>query len=312
LEFKLGASFAYRNTNYLVLGRIIENVSGYNYNEYIEKNIYSIAQMTNTGNFDKDHVIKNKAEGYTLSNIHPGEYQKADFFGSRARGNADGGGVSTIDDLYLFVKALKSNKLLDEKHTKMYITPTDNASSYGLGIQFINPKDGLIYGHSGGHYGTGCEWRVYDEQGYIVILLSNRDADQGFLEARFFIQQQIAGTSPMLDKYFFTNKVVNTYVEKGFDKSIKLIDTKHEHLDETDLNTKGYDFLKRGKIYHAIDIFKLVVYAFPYSSNAYDSLAEGYLKNGETNLAILNYEKSLKLDSQNTNAKMMLEELKNK
>ncbi|MGB1205657.1 MAG: serine hydrolase [Chitinophagales bacterium] len=313
LEFNPGSSFAYRNTNYLVLGRIIEKVSGHNYDRYIEENIYSIAHMKNTGNFDKDHVIKNKAENYTLSTVYPGKYQKAEFFGSRAKGNADGGGFSTVDDLYLFVKALKSNKLLDDKHTQMYLTSADSARRYGFGIEIRNSNNnnGIIYGHSGGHYGTGCEWRVYDQKGYVVILLTNKDQEQGFLDVRFFIQQQLDGTSHLLDKYFFTKKVVNIYIENGYEKAIQLIDEKSEYVDETELIMKGYDFLKKGKIINAIDIFKITIHLFPNSSNAFDSLAESYMKNGENQLAIFNYEKSLKLDSLNNNAKAMIKELKN-
>ena len=62
----------------------------------------------------------------------------------------------------------------------------------------------------------------------------------------------------------------------------------------------------------AIEIFKLNVEQFPKSSNVYDSLGEGYMKAGDKKNAIKNYEKSLKLNPDNTNAKQMLEQLNSK
>jgi predicted Zn-dependent protease len=68
--------------------------------------------------------------------------------------------------------------------------------------------------------------------------------------------------------------------------------------------------MNQGKIKEAIRIFQLNVEAYPDSSNVYDSLGEGYMKNGEKALAIENYEKSLKLDPANNNAVEMLKKLR--
>ena len=61
----------------------------------------------------------------------------------------------------------------------------------------------------------------------------------------------------------------------------------------------------------AIEIFKLNAEAYPESSNVYDSLGEAYMMNGNTDMAIANYEKSLELNPDNTNAVEKLKELKN-
>lgn len=58
LESKPNEELSYRNSNYIILGRIIETVSKMPYDNYIEKNIFSIANMQNTGNFDIDHYRK--------------------------------------------------------------------------------------------------------------------------------------------------------------------------------------------------------------------------------------------------------------
>lgn len=61
----------------------------------------------------------------------------------------------------------------------------------------------------------------------------------------------------------------------------------------------------------AIEIFKLNVEAYPEASNPYDSLGEGYMLNGDKELAIKNYKKSLELNPDNTNAVEMLKKLEN-
>jgi FKBP-type peptidyl-prolyl cis-trans isomerase len=80
--------------------------------------------------------------------------------------------------------------------------------------------------------------------------------------------------------------------------------------NEGDLNTLGYRLLRDRKFKDAIEILKLNVEAYPKSANVYDSLGEAYMANGDTALAVENYEKSLALDPKNTNAIEMLKKLK--
>jgi hypothetical protein len=81
-------------------------------------------------------------------------------------------------------------------------------------------------------------------------------------------------------------------------------------IAENNLNTQGYRFLSSGKMNTAKDIFKVNMILYPNSFNVYDSYAEACMKNGEKELAIANYEKSLMLNPRNTNAVKMLEELR--
>ena len=80
--------------------------------------------------------------------------------------------------------------------------------------------------------------------------------------------------------------------------------------DENELNRLGYQYLNNGQVKEAIKIFKLLVSEFPNSSNPYDSLAEAYNVNGDKELAIKNYEKSLSLNPKNINAEAWINQLK--
>jgi tetratricopeptide (TPR) repeat protein len=95
------------------------------------------------------------------------------------------------------------------------------------------------------------------------------------------------------------------------------VKNKEEHIRsnpslETSLTILGYRHLRKEEYNSAIPIFKLIVEIFPQSSNAYDSLGEAYMLNGNRELAILNYEKSLELNPDNTNAVNMLKRLEKK
>jgi len=75
------------------------------------------------------------------------------------------------------------------------------------------------------------------------------------------------------------------------------------------MNSLGYNLLAENKIKDAIELFKLNVAAYPDSWNVYDSLGEAYLKDGQTDLAVKNYRKSLELNPGNTNARKILKNL---
>ncbi|NIM91498.1 MAG: tetratricopeptide repeat protein [Candidatus Aminicenantes bacterium] len=93
----------------------------------------------------------------------------------------------------------------------------------------------------------------------------------------------------------------------------KLRDTKGDvYFDEASLNGIGYYLMNSGKIHEAIEVFKLNVEVFPKSFNAYDSLGEAYMKNGDKENAILNYRKSLELNPDNNNAREMLKRFEKK
>jgi tetratricopeptide (TPR) repeat protein len=79
---------------------------------------------------------------------------------------------------------------------------------------------------------------------------------------------------------------------------------------EGSLNSFGYDLLEKKDTAGAIQVFKLNAASFPESANAWDSLAEAYMKSGDPRNAQLNYEKALTLDATNENAKEMLKKLK--
>jgi tetratricopeptide (TPR) repeat protein len=105
---------------------------------------------------------------------------------------------------------------------------------------------------------------------------------------------------------------VEKNVEAAIDLYWDLKDNYEEdyNFKESQLNVLGYELLQAGKNKEAIEIFKLNCEQYPKSSNVYDSLGEGYMLDGDKKNAIKFYEKSLKLNPDNENAKKMLESLR--
>ena len=95
-------------------------------------------------------------------------------------------------------------------------------------------------------------------------------------------------------------------------KAIKSDDKDVYYFDEGELNRAGYRLLGEKRIEAAIFLFRINVETFPQSFNVYDSLGEAYMADGQRELAIVNYKKSLEINPQNDNAKEMLKRLEKK
>lgn len=107
--------------------------------------------------------------------------------------------------------------------------------------------------------------------------------------------------------------LAHTIEDKGIEYLPDFTNSTYFHpINESEMNSLGYQLLKYEKIKEAIKIFQINVENFPNSANAYDSLAEGYFNDKNNTLAKLNYEKSIELNPNNQNAISMLEKIKGK
>ena len=112
--------------------------------------------------------------------------------------------------------------------------------------------------------------------------------------------------------------MAGTVREKGVEagiaqvRDLKARQPNDYEFSENEINMLGYQLLQSKKAKDAIEVFKLNVEFFPKSANTYDSLAEAYMNNGDNELAITNYKKTLELDANNAGAVAMLKRLENK
>src|ERR1043165_4523339 len=124
LSFKPGEKFQYSNAGYMVLGAIIEKVSGQDYYSYVLEHIYKPAGMNDTGFYEPGKEIPNLAIGYTKMSPDgkPAEEVRDNEGLREVKGGPAGGGFSTAPDLVKFQQALFSYKLLDKAHTDIVTT----------------------------------------------------------------------------------------------------------------------------------------------------------------------------------------------
>lgn len=196
LFFEPGSRFQYSNTGYLLLGVIIESVSGEEYFQYLNNHIFIPAGMVNSGGFSKDEPVKNRATGYTK--IWQNEdFTWTDHQGTKIlKGCPSGGMYSTAEDLLLFDNALQNNKLLSPENTKQLFTgfPELNASFHSSCFFLSNNTAGQTASHQGDGSGVNCQFKKYVSQGYTAIVLSNYSAPSANIIANVIDQLMIQKT----------------------------------------------------------------------------------------------------------------------
>lgn len=112
LDFEPGAKRAYSNAGYVLLGALVERVSGEEYGAYLRKHIFEPAGMTRTGFFDADSLPPYAAIGYTTGDEdHPEGPQHPNTAGLPGRGSPAGGSYSTVGDLLRYVHAQRTGAI---------------------------------------------------------------------------------------------------------------------------------------------------------------------------------------------------------
>jgi CubicO group peptidase (beta-lactamase class C family) len=173
--FEPGSRYAYSNYGMVVLGAVIERVTGMSYYDYVEANIYRPAGMTRTGSEPESEPVADRSVGYMRAPGASGWVRNTDTL--PFRGMAAGGGYTTVGDLLKFATALLGNKLLDAEHTALLIegkVAIGPDRRYAYGFEDAR-KDGRgAVGHSGGAPGMSGDLRIYPRSGYVVAALSNQ------------------------------------------------------------------------------------------------------------------------------------------
>jgi CubicO group peptidase (beta-lactamase class C family) len=175
LTFEPGAKFSYSNTGMLLLGLVIEKITGEEYFNYLQQNIFEPAGMVNTGGFYKDRPVENRATGYTKIYENGIAAWNNHQFTRVMRGSPSGGVYSTIKDLLKFDIALRSNKLLSKEYSKFLFEgrPELNASIHSYAFFMSNGEAGHVASHQGDGQGVNCQFKMYLDSGYTVVVLSN-------------------------------------------------------------------------------------------------------------------------------------------
>lgn len=175
MQAKVGSPFKYNNTGYIILGLVIKHISGMNFVDYIEKNIFQTAGMTDSGYFSTDELPERVSFGYIEK---PDGTWKTNVFSLPAKGGPDGGAYVTAADMGIFWEALMNHRLLSEEMTRILLTPQENVVEdifYGYGGYMELNKLGVVkYIQMG--YDPGVNYRSvhYPNQDLSIVVCSNK------------------------------------------------------------------------------------------------------------------------------------------
>ena len=186
LQFTPGKKLAYSNVGYFLLSEIVEKVSVVSFANYLQKNIFDVAGMNNSGLNSNEAIIKNLARIYFKGD---NGLIKNPYINWNMNIGLDGM-YATAEDLYKLNKALNSNLLLSEDSKKKMFTQYNKSfsndgflNSYGYGI-FINPyfnHGHYMLTHNGGYFGVMTTMDRYPDDDVFITVLSNNESESHWI-----------------------------------------------------------------------------------------------------------------------------------
>jgi CubicO group peptidase (beta-lactamase class C family) len=173
LAFEPGKQWDYSNYGFILLGAIVERVSGQSYYDYVRDHIFVPAGMTRTASEPEDVAVPDRATGY----MRDGSSSKPNTETLPYRGTSAGGGYTTVEDLLRFANALTQHKLLNENYTQLLTTakPETGDAHYAYGFEDDVVRGVRSFGHSGGAPGMNGDLLIFPQTGYVVVALANMD-----------------------------------------------------------------------------------------------------------------------------------------
>ncbi|WP_296596295.1 serine hydrolase [Phenylobacterium sp.] len=188
-EFEPGTRASYSNEGFIVLGAIVEKLSGQTWYDYVRANVFAPAGMTATDSLTDDPAIPDRATGYMYGDDDPLGFgpRKPNWDTLSWRGNSCGGQFSTAADMIRFLQALKAGKLLKPETAALFVADARTGRDYGLGFEHFDlPGGRTLVGHGGGGPASGVnsDAKMIWETGYAYAVMGNYDSPFAQIVAR--------------------------------------------------------------------------------------------------------------------------------
>lgn len=227
LEFEPGTKYKYSNSGYIILGGIVEKVSGLSYAEFLKENIFEPLQM-NSSLYPDQSNNSNWAQGYYNRDgrfvnapvVHP-----SIFF-------AAGGIVSTVEDMAKWNEGLINGKILKKRYVKLAMTPKSlvdgSKTDYGYGFRTCQVNNLKSIEHGGGVFGFSSYGIWIPEKDAYVFLASNFERDNEYDDIVPLVASILSENSYLNRSFKDTtslSKHIGNYTSKTGDKiSVRLDD----------------------------------------------------------------------------------------
>ena len=315
LEFTPGTRHAYSNSAFYLLGEIIEKITGKSYEIVLKEKIFAPLNMTDSGCEHPDTLINKKACGYYVSRKG---YINAPYIDMWSAAYSAGAIYSTVEDLFLWDRALHTDQLLAPEYKKKMFTP--GLKNYACGWVVIDQYQvgpGLykkVLTHSGDTVGfQSIIFRLVEDK-HLVVLLNNTPR-ANLPEIVDSITKILYGVPYEIPKEPISLVVWKTIQEKGIEAAIReyyqLKASRPEAYDfsQKQLAMVGKALSKKKNFSQALEIFKLNAEVFPGSDDARVDLAAAYEKTGNKKKEIEHLKKALQINPQNETALKKIKEV---
>jgi CubicO group peptidase (beta-lactamase class C family) len=217
LQFKPGTKYGYSNSNYLLLGYIVQLVSGESYHRYMQDNIIKRAGLTHTLYAEEKTIVPNRAQGYTRYN---GFFENCDYQ-TLSLGFACGDLLSNTEDLYKWNNALLSGKVISKTSLDKAFTPyklnDGTFSTYGYGWFIDRNYGSLCIHHEGQTSGFIADEQYFPKEDIYVSILTNvktADDKTDFSDNRFRLFDNVTSLAlgkPVVKEVKLDDKTLNSY-----------------------------------------------------------------------------------------------------
>ena len=224
MDFKPGEDWAYRNTNYVLLGIVIHKVTGKFYGDYLQERIFKPLGMTSTRIISEADIIPHRASGYELVK---GQLKNQEWVSPTFNSTADGTLYFTVLDLEKWDAALYTEKLLkraslDQMWTVMKLNNGQpNKANYGFAWDIKEINGHKVIEHGGAWQGFTCQIARYVDDKLTVVVLTNLDAGHArpakiaHTVAGFYVPALMpVEAKPIEDKEPQTTQMVRTLLQQ--------------------------------------------------------------------------------------------------
>ena len=316
MHFEKGRKFEYNQSNFWLLQRAIENISGIGLEGFIISKQFLSQEEHKSAFFSTDSkdIIMNRVTAYFP--FDNGKMQIDNTSRERYLTAANGLNI-TLDEFIKWDRKLNSGELINnsikEKMWSLFPYAESNRSfTYGWNYKTINNH--ISYGFSGSMI---TAYRNFPNDNLSIIFLSNGfeywyNIERAINQIAGLVDEEILDQENFVYQILLQSSIKNKFTE--FEDLLRKLKTNeiYQTIDfEKQINNVAYMHLNHFKtVNKAIDLFELNKKEYPSSWNVFDSLGEAYQKNGNKKEAIANYKAALKLNTENEYNAQLKEKIK--
>jgi CubicO group peptidase (beta-lactamase class C family)/C-terminal processing protease CtpA/Prc len=320
--FTPGERFSYSGEGFVYLSKVIEHITGEKFNDFMKRTVFEPLAMTSSSyvwqeSYERLKVFRHNTRGQAVgqNKLPPGAANAAASLHTTAR------------DYGRFVAAMLKGIGLKPETRRLMLTPQSQVREggattinrpdakpfpevfWGLGWGLQTTREGPSFFHWGDNGDCKAYVVAFDKEKMGVVVFAN--SVYGLSIVREILTEAVGGEQPALAwlRYESYRSPARSLFKNAMAKGAEVALNEYrewrggrpadEAISEDQMNRIGYDLLQMGRIRDAVELFKQNVADHPQSFNVYDSLGEAYAANGDNELAIKNYERSIELNREN-------------